>query len=436
MEKRRYSKGAYGRETYDAVMSRNYRERQQMAADKMKNLMKNADIKERRMDMNFFDREMVEVQKSNYAPKVMKLKLSLDMSHLDAEEMEILRTYGKVEEGITRTVLVPACMSLHALHYLINQAFGWQNSHLHHFSLTEEIEKELTKDGRLSEWSKLCGVYFRFPEEYDDIFWDDDYREGESPKTWMRRKYNGPYYNGARSEDYTECQYEVRGLRERFSEFEVREDFGEMYDRHQKTGEQDGPRSKGRKKFEDVTIQELETVIMFDVGFYDLVESIPLYRILIPEIGNLDNPDRNDVGISTGLAKRFASPVPVTGSLEYEYDYGDGWSVTIECVDEFFRQKSADGQTIHYFNSQGNLATDDELFQRVGERLKPVCIEADGLPVMDDAGGIHGYVEKLRIMKEPVDSSDKEALEEQKEYRAWARMQGWTGKKVKAENIL
>lgn len=429
-----YSKGTYGKETYDAVMSRNYRIRQQMAADKMRNLMKGAEGQERRPDMNFYERETTEGQKSTYAPRVMKLKLSLEMSHMSSEEMETLKTYGKVEEGITRTVLVPAAMPLHALHYLINQAFGWQNSHLHHFSLPGEIEKELTDGGRLEEWSRLCGVYFRFPKEYDDIFWDDDYVEGESPKTWMRRKYNGPYFNGARSEDYTDCQQEVQRLRERFSEIEVREDFGEMLERHQKTGEKDGPRRKGLKKFEDATIEELETTIIFDVSFYELVEHTPLYRILIPPV--TDSNAQSDVRISAAIAKRFAVPVPVTDHLEYEYDYGDGWGVTIECADEFFQRKSADGLAIRYVNSQGRPVDEDEFFEKVDRKQKPVCTEADGLPVMDDAGGIYGYVDILRIMKEPLDLEDPEAAEKQKEYRAWARMQGWTGKKVKAENIL
>ncbi len=35
-------------------------------------------------------------------------------------------------------------------------------------------------------------MYFRFPEgEYSsDIYWDDDYDENVSVKTWLKRKYN------------------------------------------------------------------------------------------------------------------------------------------------------------------------------------------------------------------------------------------------------
>lgn len=436
-----YSKGAYGKETYDAVMSREYRQRQVNAAENIRTMKDAAIIQvddfERGSEMSYFETEKLEGPRSNYAPKVMKLKLTLEMQDMDDEENYVLRTYGDVKDGISRTVLVPAVMPLHALHYLINQAFGWQNSHLHNFRLPEAVESSLTDEGRLSSWSRLCGVYFRFPAEYEDIFWDDDYMEGESFKTWMRRKYNGPYYDGAKSERYENCQKEVDDLKSQFSEFEVREDFGEMYDRRQKTGEKDGPRSKGRKKFEDGTIHELETNITFEHGFFELLEHLQLYKVLMPgssAVGE-ENLAESDVPFSKMLAARFAAPVPVTDRLEYEYDYGDDWKVSIECVDEYYEKASADG-TSRYFDHNGIQVLDDELYSKVGKKLKPVCIGSDGLQVMDDAGGIHGYVETLRSIKAPADPDDPEALQEQKDSKSWARMQGWTGRKVKPENIL
>ena len=60
-----------------------------------------------------------------------------------------------------------------AIHRL--RAFGWQNGHLHHFSLPEDVFAALT-DNQFSTWAELAGVYFRFPtENYEDIYWDDDY---------------------------------------------------------------------------------------------------------------------------------------------------------------------------------------------------------------------------------------------------------------------
>ena len=54
------------------------------------------------------------------------------------EEWEEFLRLAKAERGISRDILVPGDMNLHALHYAIQQAFGWQNSHLHRFLLGEE----------------------------------------------------------------------------------------------------------------------------------------------------------------------------------------------------------------------------------------------------------------------------------------------------------
>ena len=111
-------------------------------------------------------------------PEVLKLKLSLDMEYVDDDDMEVLRKYGKVEQGITREILVPADITLHALNYAILRAFGWQNSHLHRFCLTKEGFQKLTGgknkvdkyglveyDGKFKNWVDLCGIYFRYPTE-------------------------------------------------------------------------------------------------------------------------------------------------------------------------------------------------------------------------------------------------------------------------------
>ena len=45
-----------------------------------------------------------------------------------------------------------------------------------------------------------------------DLYWDDDYREWESPKVWMRKKYTGPYRYGGKSEHYLSAQPAVQQL--------------------------------------------------------------------------------------------------------------------------------------------------------------------------------------------------------------------------------
>jgi len=46
--------------------------------------------------------------------KVLKLHLEL-VTDLDDYEQDILRKYGKVENGVTRDILVPGDMTLHGL---------------------------------------------------------------------------------------------------------------------------------------------------------------------------------------------------------------------------------------------------------------------------------------------------------------------------------
>ena len=67
--------------------------------------------------------------------KIYKLHLELNT---EGAEMDVLKKYGKVKTGISRDVLVPSNITLHALHYVIQRAFGWQNSHLHHFEFQTE----------------------------------------------------------------------------------------------------------------------------------------------------------------------------------------------------------------------------------------------------------------------------------------------------------
>ena len=139
--------------------------------------------------------------------KIYRLHLELD---IDGADTEVLKKYGKVKSGISRDILVPANINLHALHYVIQRAFGWQNAHLHHFELPEECFADLTGDN-FKKWTEYCGVYFRFPSEenMEDIYWDDDYNGDVSIKTWFRKKYTGLYQYHGTSEHFMEAKYEV-----------------------------------------------------------------------------------------------------------------------------------------------------------------------------------------------------------------------------------
>lgn len=60
----------------------------------------------------------------------------------------------------------------------------------------------------------------------------------------------------------------------------------------------------------------------------------------------------------------------------------------------------------------------------------PYCLEADGLPVMDDVGGIYGYCRFLDSI------NDKNNIEEANELKEWASGQGWSERMTKAEKML
>ena len=250
------------------------------------------------------EKERIRVMEVMRDGKVLKLHLEL-MYELVEAQREVLRKYGKVRERISRDILVPAEMPLHNLHYAIQKAFGWQNSHLHHFTYEDELLGNLF-GGKFISWVPFCGLYFRFPsEDFDDLYWDDDYEEGYSVKSWLRSKYTGPYYYGGNSEHYLAAQLAARFF-----------------------------------------LQENRTV-------------------------------------------------------------------KITVVEE----------------------VEGELKDQVLETERPICVAADGLPVMDDVGGIRGYCELLKVVK-GKEESEVSAFESKEDAKDWARMMGWTGRMSKAENIL
>ena len=101
--------------------------------------------------------------------------------------------------------------------------------------------------------------------------------------------------------------------------------------------------------------------------------------------------------------------------IHYFYDYGDGWEVSVELIDAFYPD-SLDEQ-------------DDSIRTAVSSHA-PVCIKADGLPVLEDVGGIHGYADFLLTLHHSQDGVERE------EIREWARSLGWTGRAIKPKNML
>lgn len=100
----------------------------------------------------------------------------------------------------------------------------------------------------------------------------------------------------------------------------------------------------------------------------------------------------------------------------------------------FVDDREIKANDVQYKNLEGQLIEGDlrEQLQRAYIKGEPVCVLADGLNVMDDVGGLYGFQDFLRTInsKNPDDAEEKEDL------KSWAKGMGWTGRKVKAENIL
>ena len=156
-------------------------------------------------------KNVVEKEERNASKfELVRLHLGL-VGDLNDDKESSLQRLGGLQHGkcISRDVLVPANMTLHALHYLIQSAFGWQNSHLHMFYLPDETMNRLLSGGILS-WCDLVGVWFRSPFMNESApFWDDDYEEG-SVKNWLRSKYTGPYRTLCDDESYEKCAKDMK----------------------------------------------------------------------------------------------------------------------------------------------------------------------------------------------------------------------------------
>ena len=140
----------------------------------------------------------------------------------------------------------------------------------------------------------------------------------------------------------------------------------------------------------------------------------------------------------------------------YEYDQGNGWRVEITCVEEYraVDRWNIPPEKVKYPElprglvvvpmDPKDIAEDQRVFDAVGNQgteqmreavadcivyMKPVCLSADGLPVMDDVGGLPGYCQFLEIIHGTNDKK-KDKMKE------WAMERGWNGRKQKPSSIL
>ena len=406
--------------------------------------------------------------------EVLRLHMELYSEYSDNvvndDDAEVFRKYGKVEHGrsISRDVIVPRDIPLYALHYVIQRAFGWENSHLRQFELPEERFEALTNNNA-SMWSYLVGVLFRSPlMNEDDEFWADDYNGG-SFKNWLRKKYTGPYLSQCHGEGLLSCREDMMRL-------DVNADYYVMYTRtyNHKSLEYDGEEyvsevspvynHTGNKRPEPkpwhsdkvpyrVKIMKFEKIpseglrFLFERNPMALLERLPIDFVLaagkfeLPE--NCSKKERKyiddqiaDSGdvvyqllekeIKEILKEKIDSPdiqvepIPVTDVLLYNYDFGDNWKVRIT-ASENCPDLIESGRITQSELDRANV--------KCREVYRPVLIARDGEMLVDDVGGIHGFAEFLKTINPDLKGMDPEEKEEakqkKKEYLTWAKSLGW-----------
>ena len=87
---------------------------------------------------------------------------------------------------------------------------------------------------------------------------------------------------------------------------------------------------------------------------------------------------------------------------------------------------------VHIVKDRSGITVEEQARECVAKaavRHTVQCLALDGLPLMDDVGGLYGYIEFLQTWKE----GDRE---EARDVMDWAKGQGWTGKPSKPENLL
>lgn len=423
------------------------------------------------MDRNEKDLEQIAGDRLPPEPaNVIRLHMEVYSDYRNDDEVEVLRKYGKLEHGdcISRDVIVPEDIPLYALHYVIQRAFGWQNSHLHKFELPDERFDILTGH-KASMWSRLVGLLFRSPlMDDEDEFWADDY-SGGSFKNWLRKKYTGPYMSQCHGEGIISCREDMRKL-DRNREYYVvytrtYDPVSKKYDEEEHVCnvlpvyDYEGNKRQEPKpwhgddvpyrvevvKFDAVPAEGLR--LLFDRNPRALLERLPIRAVLA--IGKMELPENCSEGeralidsqiaysgedvcravnqqVQSIIKKQIDAPQvqvmtpPVTDVLLYNYDFGDDWEVRItasaNCPDLV-----ESGRITQAELDQANV--------KCREVYRPVMIAREGEMLIDDVGGLGGFanfLEKIHPELKGMDPDEKEnAKREKKELLAWAKSLGW-----------
>ncbi len=379
--------------------------------------------------------------KISWAGGVKRLHMEL-VYNLEAgkHEMEVLKSLGDVRYGetISRDVVVPVDMPLYAVHYMMQRLFGWQNSHLHKFEMAEEEMKRLTEN-KAGIWGKLVGVIFRSSiMPLEDEYWADDYESG-SIKNWFMRKYTGPYRSLCKGEGYLACRADMKRHYSR-GDWYVRT-FSDSEDGTESViarpvegprGRNDPPDIGHRERLEILPFDEVPVEAMQATGdsaSFDILERLPIGNVLTTAPSKITGSEilQEMAGALRHMEEKGDDapelqpwPPAFTDTLYYEYDFGCIWTVKITMTDD-----------CEDLIQQGRISRADaeKAVAKCRELYRPVSLAADGEMVMDDVGGVSGFVEFLEAVYPDVNGLSPEEIMEAEEEKAerlsWSKWVGW-----------
>lgn len=430
------------------------------------------------------------------AGDVFHLHLELigsDGEGMAPEDYADLLELAKAERSISRDVLVPADMTLHATHYMIQALFGWRNSLYHKFEL-EEADFDALTAGRLSLYLDLCGVLFRFCDGNSiDENWDDDNGSCELWKLWFRRKMSRPYLNLGLCDAWLDIRDRVKAYREEFRpkpdsfladaavNSSLEKDVNALLERLRLRellalfgdGENLPVRPSLRSWKGNLMYQSARLLGKWMAADQDAIQAKlsapPIWSsflrdwrsLLVPELAKATKAARDLYGLSTRsmlewpvlpivedaiwrqeLLQEFSVPLrPFFSSICYTYDVFDCWRVRLSLENVYF----ADGVIPATSNTSpaaiasaspnwvGQLGGD--VTPALQEKLNSV--HTLGRPLCIAADGVRvmehsgNVAGYLNVLRS---LKHKDACYQ--ENREWVDNLGWTGRKIKPANLL
>lgn len=283
---------------------------------------------------------------------------------------------------------------------------------------------------------------------------------------WLKSKYKGPYHNRCYEEGIAQSKYDLYQMENAYQYVEVEHCFGEdgheYYDHlksieeaeYQKRITQESIESYevnryGKKeqiinevyKFSDITMDA--TIWMSTNNFNQLLERLTISEVIASHDkdinGEILTPTpkcfedfmnetlANEIKLFEEVDRLDMQPhiTPVCDALYYNYDFGDSWIVKITA-------SSGVGDLL-----ENKRLTQEELNESIkilNDKYTPVCIARDGYPVLDDVGGMSGYIDFLKGINGK--GEEDSVYEDAKESLEWAKSLGWSKRKVGNKNLL